>query len=169
MRSLAEQLFCRHDHSVGAVPALGRLLSDERGLHRIGFLRRTRSFYRCDRVSFCLLDGGDAGTVRFPIDQYRTRSTLSEPASEFRTVQAHRIPKNIEQRLRWIPRLHCHSAAINPEFEVRHLSSLSQLGQSPIKTAIHVQLLPMELFSQHLSDLISGGVYDRRSSAHEIA
>src|SRR5947209_10211331 len=44
-------------------------------LEKKKILRRTRTFYRCDSVSFYLLDGRHAGTGSFPIYQYRPRST----------------------------------------------------------------------------------------------
>src|SRR6516225_3304173 len=103
MRCLAEQRLGSHDHSIRAIAALSRLLRHEGGLYRIRFLRRSKSLDRRDRMSFGLLYGSRAGARGFAVDQHGACSALPKTTTELRPVQAERISKHVQERLRGIP------------------------------------------------------------------
>src|SRR5208283_2324993 len=83
---LCEERFSRHDHAIRAVTALRGLLGDEGRLHRIGGLRRSKSFKRCNWAAFRPHDWRHAGARRLAVDQHGTCAALPEPAPELRTV-----------------------------------------------------------------------------------
>ena len=86
-RRLGEQRGRAHDHAVGAIAALRRLLGDEGCLHGRKLLGRAQSFERGDFSALHRTDGELSRAHRLTVDDHRAGAALAEPATEFRTVQ----------------------------------------------------------------------------------
>ena len=122
-RRLIEQRLRRHDHAVGAIAALRGLLGDEGRLEGVGLLGRAQSLESRNRAARGLPHRSDAGARGFSLDQNRASPALSEPATEFRTVQADRVAQHIEKRLGRIPGFDRNRTAVQLETILRHRAS----------------------------------------------
>jgi hypothetical protein len=78
--------FCGHDHSIDAVPALGRLFVDERLLQRTGPVRASQSLKGGYFTTRGALGWYDTGAYRSSVQNDGAGATLSQAASEFRTI-----------------------------------------------------------------------------------
>src|SRR5262249_53780939 len=77
----------RHDHAHGAVPALRRLLRDERRLNRIRPLGRAEPLDRDDRAADGAAHRYRARADGLAVEMDGARAALAEPASELRPGQ----------------------------------------------------------------------------------
>ena len=87
-----------HDHPVGAVAALRRLVVDERLLDGVRLLDGAEALERGDRLVRRGERRCDAGPDRLVAEVDRARSTLGEPAAEARPVQVELVPQDVEER-----------------------------------------------------------------------
>src|SRR2546421_7611982 len=92
-----EQGLGRHDHAVAAIPALARLLLDERPLERMQPLGGAEPFDRRDVALGDARDRRHAGAHGLAVHQYRARAALREPAAELGAVQLEIVAQYIKE------------------------------------------------------------------------
>ena len=106
--SLSDLVFCRppgfceksgslHDHAIDAVPALGRLLVDERLLQRMGLFRRTKTLQGDNFRTINSGDWHDAGAQCLAEIVHRTRATLCQSATEVHAMQPELVTQGVQQ------------------------------------------------------------------------
>src|SRR5262245_29874670 len=93
-----EQCLRAHDHAVGAVAALRRLLADEGALERVRFVDRAQPLDGGDTGIAERPDLGDAGADWPPVGQHRAGAALGKAAAELGAVELEIVAQNIEQR-----------------------------------------------------------------------
>jgi hypothetical protein len=97
-RIRVEERFCRHHPTVQAVPALKRLLVDERLLHRMWTAGRREPFDGDDLPAGCARHRQRTRAHGAVVDEHRAGAALSESASEAWVVELQRVAQHIEQR-----------------------------------------------------------------------
>ena len=98
LRSLVEEGFGGHDHTVHTEPALGCLLGDERFLQRVGFVNGSYSIERGYVRAFGGLQRGDARSHGLAFNNDAAGSALAEAAAKFGTSEFEVIAEDIEER-----------------------------------------------------------------------
>ncbi|MNE68148.1 hypothetical protein D3C80_1637960 [compost metagenome] len=93
-----EQGLGGHDHAVHAVTTLGRLLVDERLLHRVRRGLAAQPFEGGDIAAGGAGQGDDAGAGGHSVDDHRTRPTLAQAAAVLGAVQAQVVAQDQQQR-----------------------------------------------------------------------
>ena len=114
-RRLRQQRTRGHDHPVGAVAALCRLFSDERGLHFVRRLETARPLERHHRSIADATDRCRARPGRCSVDVHGARAALPETAAELRAMEIERVAQHVEEWLIGIPGVDGHRFAVQPE------------------------------------------------------
>jgi hypothetical protein len=99
MRLSVEQRDGAHDHAGNAVPALRRLLRDERDLHRMRQVAGADALDRRDRLPCDAADLDAAGARGFAVDQHGARPALPDAAAVLGAGEAKTIAQHEQQRL----------------------------------------------------------------------
>jgi hypothetical protein len=68
---------CRTDLTGRAIPALVTIVPEERGLHRVKVLRRTKTFNSCNLISLMLHSEAETGVDARTIHQDSAGTTLA--------------------------------------------------------------------------------------------
>src|SRR5262249_5625786 len=121
---LLEKGLRRHDHAHGAVPALLRLLRDERRLDRVRALGRAEPFDRGDRAADGAAHWYRARADGLAVEMDGARAALAEPAPELRPGQSEVVAEDVEQRRRGIVDLDAPRRPVYLKRECRHGVSL---------------------------------------------
>src|SRR5579883_342763 len=131
MRVLVEQRGGAHDHPVRAVSALRRLFFDECGLQGMRRMlvpqsldgRDPRPLDRCDRI----LTRPD----RRLVEKDRTRTALSKPTAELRSVQLEPVAQDVQQGFTRIVDRDGPLPTVQPESDVFRHAIVSQVATLP--------------------------------------
>jgi hypothetical protein len=94
---LVEERLRGEDYATQTETTLRRLLVDEGLLNGVRLLGRTETFQRNNLSVVHRTHWGNTGAKRTPIHDDRTRSALTEPATEFWSAQMELVAEDIEQ------------------------------------------------------------------------
>ena len=67
-----------------------------------------------------LFDRSEAGANGLSVEHHGASATLAEPATEFCSMEAERIAKDVEERLVGVPGIDCYRAAVHAKLIIRH-------------------------------------------------
>src|SRR5262245_10843896 len=98
LRIAVEQLLGGHDHAIGTVAALRRLLLDERRLQWMRVRDRAETFAGGDLARRDRADRGDAGARGLAVDQHGAGAALRQSAAELGAVELEIVAQHVEQR-----------------------------------------------------------------------
>src|SRR5579875_2901480 len=123
MRVLVKQRGGAHDHPVRAVSALRRLFFDECGLQGMRRMLVPHPLDRCDRI----LTRPD----RRLVEKDRTRTALSKPTAELRSVQLEPVAQDVQQGFTRIVDRDGPLPTVQPESDVFRHAIVSQVATLP--------------------------------------